>query len=339
MQGSYPHPLVRKDWLASVQEDILDPDRPIIDPHHHLWHDRPSGRYLVEDLAADLASGHKVVATVFLQCGWSHRPDGPVAFRPVGETRMVNAIAVLSEGGAYGPARMCAGIVGHADLRSDELDAVLDAHVAAAEGRFRGIRHLAAYDPAIVVNTSTVPPVGLLEDPAFLRGLRRLGARGFTYDGWQYHPQLASLLAAARAAPETRIVVDHVGGPLGCGPYRDRRDEVHRAWHADMKALAACANVYVKLGGLAMPVNGFDYHKDERPPSSERIAADWKPWIQPCIEMFGVERCMFESNFPVDKGMCSYPVVWNAFKRLAQGASDREKDALFHDTARRFYRL
>jgi L-fuconolactonase len=336
---AYPHPPVRPEWLVLVREDILEPDLPIIDPHHHLWHDRPSGRYLLEELLADLASGHNVVATVFMQCGWKHRTEGPEDFRPVGETEAVGAVAALSASGAHGPARACAGIVGFADLRSPRLDAVLEAHRAAGAGRFRGIRHISAWDDAIVPTTSVVPPPGLLRDPAFLRGLRRLGALGLTYDSWQYHPQLKDVLGAARAAPGARIVIDHVGGPLGCGPYRGRRDAVFRDWATDMRALASCPNVYVKLGGLAMPVNGFDYHEDARPPTSARLAADWGPWMQTCIELFGPQRCMFESNFPVDKGMCSYPVLWNAFKRVAAGASAPERAALFHDTAARFYGL
>jgi L-fuconolactonase len=335
----YNHPLVREDWLDQVREDILEPALPIVDPHHHLWHDRPSGRYMPEQLAADLASGHNVVATVFMQCGWVHRQDGPVDFRPVGETEAVNAVAVLSATGAYGKAKACAGIVGYADLRSADLDAVLDAHVAAGGGHFRGIRHTAALDDSIVPTTSVIPPPGLLHDPAFLRGIQRLGQRGLTYDAWLYHPQLKDLLTVARAAPGTAIVIDHVGGPLGCGPYRSRRDAVFAEWRDGMTDLAGCANVHVKLGGLAMPVNGFDYHENPAPPSAATIAADWEPWIGTCIELFGAERCMFESNFPVDKGMCSYPVLWNAFKRLAAGASANEKAALFHDTAARFYKL
>jgi predicted TIM-barrel fold metal-dependent hydrolase len=336
---AYPHPHVRADWLDLVREDIIEPGLPIVDPHHHLWHDRPSGRYLLEELVGDLGSGHNVVATVFMQCAWQHRTSGPEEFRPVGETEVVSAVAVLSASGAYGPARACAGIVGFADLRSPQLDAVLEAHRAAGAGRFRGIRHISAWNDAILPMTSVVPPPDLLRDPAFLRGLRRLGELGLTYDSWQYHTQLKDLLPLARAASGTPIVLDHVGGPLGCGPYRGRRDEVFRDWAAAMKDLAACKNVHVKLGGLAMPVNGFDYHTEARPPASARMAEDWKPWMQTCIELFGPDRCMFESNFPVDKGMCSYPVLWNAFKRITAGASAQEKAALFHDTAGRFYRL
>jgi L-fuconolactonase len=336
---AYPHPHVRTDWLDRVREEIIEPDLPIVDPHHHLWHDRPSGRYLMEELLADLNSGHNIVATVFMQCGWMHRPDGPDYFRPVHETEVVNAVAVLAASGAYGHRLACAGIVGFADLRNPDLGAVLDAHVTAGGGRFRGIRHIVAWDDSIVPTTSVVPPPGLIHDPAFLRGVRHLGERGFSFDAWLYHPQLKDLLTIARAAPGTPIVIDHVGGPLGGGPFRGRRDEVFKVWSADMKALAGCPNVYVKLGGLAMPVNGFDYHNDALPPSSSRMAEDWTPYFETCIALFGADRCMFESNFPVDKGMCGYPVLWNAFKLIAASATPSEKAALFHDTAARFYKL
>jgi predicted TIM-barrel fold metal-dependent hydrolase len=268
-----------------------------------------------------------------------HRQDGPVDLRPVGETEVVNAVAVLAASGAYGKTKACAGIVGFANLCSADLDAVLDAHVAAGGVHFRGVSHTAAFHELIVPNTSVVPPPGLLREPDFLRGVKRLGQRGLTYDCWLYHTQLKDLLAVARAAPETAMVINHVGGPLGCGPYRTQRDAVFAAWRADMKDLAACPTVHVKLGGLAMSVSGFDYEKNALPPTSTQMAADWQRWIGGCIELFGAERCMFESNFPVDKGMCSYPVLWNAFKRLAAGASATEKAALFYRTAARVYGL
>jgi predicted TIM-barrel fold metal-dependent hydrolase len=334
---SYAHAHTRPEWLALVQEEPMEPALPIVDPHHHFWHLRESGRYMPEQLHEDLAAGHNVLATVFLQCGWMHRADGPEAARPAGETEAVNAAAVLSATGAYGPARVCAGIVGYADLRRPDLDAALDAHVAAAPQRFRGIRQVAAYDPNIAATSAVPPPAGLMLDPAFAAGFKRLGARGFTFDSWAYHTQLADLLAVVQQAPETKVVVNHVGGPLHAGPYR--RDEVFATWKNGMAALAACPNVYVKLGGLGMPVNGFDYHNDPLPPGSAKVAADWKPYIETCIALFGPGRAMFESNFPVDKGMVGYTVLWNAFKRLAAGASDAEKAALFHDTATAFYRL
>jgi len=336
---AYPHLVVRAAWLDQVREDIIEPDLPIIDAHHHLWHNRASGRYQLEELAADVNSGHNIVATVYMQCGWMHRQDGPVDFRPVGETEVVNAVAVLAATGAYGKTRACAGMVGFANLCSTDLDAVLDAHIAAGGVHFRGVRHTAAFHELIVPNTSVVPPPGILRDPAFVRGVKRLGQRGLTYDCWLYHTQLKDLLAVARAAPETAMVINHLGGPLGCGPYRTQRDAVFAAWCADMKNLAACPNVHVKLGGLAMSVNGFDYDKNALPPTSAQMAADWQRWFATAIELFGADRCMFESNFPVDKGMCSYPVLWNAFKRIAAGASATEKAALFYGTAARVYSL
>ena len=334
---AYPHPLVRPDWLANVHEDPIEPDMPIIDPHHHLWHTRPSGRYMPEDLYADLYSGHNVVATVFMQCAWMHRTDGPEAERPAGESEAVAAVATLSETGAYGPARACAGIVSYADLRRSDLDLTLDAHVRAAGRRFRGVRQIAASDPSVVPGYSTREEPGLLRDPAFHRGLRRLGERGFTFDSWNFHTQLPDLLEAARAAPGAAICIDHVGGPLGGGHWRAQHDEVIDDWSRAMRDLARCPNVYVKLGGLGMPVNGYDYHQRQMPPGSEQIARDWRPFIEPCIEWFGPSRCMFESNFPVDKGMVGYAVLWNAFKTIAHGASAETKRDLFFGTARRFY--
>ena len=336
---AYPHPIIRPEWLARVEEEVLEPDLPIIDAHHHLWYDRAQGRYMAEELFADLASGHRVVATVFMQAGWVHRRSGPEAARPAGETEAVNAVAVLSATGAYGPARACAGIVGWADLRQPDLDAVLDQHVAAGGARFRGIRQIAA-EEASVAHTYAMPLIpGLLRDADFKRGLRRLGERGFSFDSWNFHTQLPDLLDAARAAPGTQIVIDHVGGPLGCGDWRSRHDEVLADWAKSMRALAECRNVHVKLGGLGMPVSGFDYHEAVSPPGSEQVARDWRPFIEPCIEWFGADRCLFESNFPVDKGMVGYRVLWNAFKRLTAGASSDEKRDLFHDTAQHVYRL
>jgi L-fuconolactonase len=336
---AYGHATVDQTWLDQVQETVLEPELPIVDPHHHLWHDRPAGRFMLEDLAADLATGHDIRATAYMQCGWAYRQNGPAALRAIGETEAVAAVATLSETGAYGPARACAGIIGCADLRADALDVVLDAHEEAGGGRFRGIRHICTWDAGIAPTTLLRQEPGLLLDPNFRRGIRRLGERGLIFDAWQYHTQLDDLLGAVREVPGTTVVINHVGGPLGVGAYRADRAGVMQVWTAAMRALAACPNTVVKLGGLGMPVNGFDYHKLPSPPDSGRIAADWRPFIEPCIEWFGPARCMFESNFPVDKGMVGYRVLWNAFKRLAAGASAGEKAALFHDTASRIYRL
>lgn len=328
------------DWVARTREDILEPDLPICDPHHHLW-DFPRHRYLLPDLLADTGSGHDIRSTVFIECTAFYRADGPEAIRPVGETEFVNGVAAMSASGRYGPTRACAGIVGLADLSlGARVDEVLSAHVAAGNGRFRGIRHAAGWDPSDAVhNSHTDPPPGLFRDRTFREGFARLKAHGLSFEAWLYHPQLGDVADLARAFPDHAIVLNHVGGPLGVGPYAGRRDEVFALWREGIREIAACPNVYVKLGGLGMKICGFDFHKRQEPPGSLELAEAWRPYVETCIEAFGPSRSMFESNFPVDKTSCSYHVLWNAFKRLAVGASADEKASLFHDTAARFYRL
>jgi len=335
-----PYLAVRDGWLARRSEPALEPDLPIVDPHHHLW-DRPHWRYMLDDLLADTNQGHKIVATVFVQCRAFHRAGGPEAMRPVGETEFVAGVAAMSESGIYGPTRVCAGIVGHADLRLGEgVRPVLEAHVAAGGGRFRGIRHITAWDAdASLMNPGYNPPRHLLADPAFRAGFAELGRLGLTFDAWLYHPQIDDLTDLAAAFPETGIVLDHVGGPIGIGAYAGRRDAVFADWSAAIRRLAKRPNVHVKLGGIGMRINGFDFHEHDDPPSSERLADAWRPYIETCIEAFGADRCMFESNFPVDKGSYGYGVFWNACKLLAKDASAAEKTALFSATAARFYRL
>ena len=333
-----PHPLPNPTWLAKLSEDILEPDLPIVDPHHHLW-DHNGNTYYLDQLLGDLTSGHNIVATVFLQCFWAYRTSGPDGMRPVGETEFVAGVAAEAQRRKT-HANICAGIVGFADLRlGDAVDEVLEAHTIAGAGRFRGIRHITARHPRFLASMSTPPTFGLMADPTFRKGFARLGARGLSYDAWLYHTQIDQLVDLARAFPDTPIVLNHVGGPLGVGPYRGKRQEVFAAWHAAIKTLATCPNVHMKLGGLAMVVNGFDFHENVLPPSSGEMADAWRPYMEALIEAFGASRCMFESNFPVDKAMCAYPTMWNAFKRIAAGASAAEKAALFHDTAARFYRI
>jgi L-fuconolactonase len=329
----FPHPRVRPDWLAKLTEEVLDPAQPIIDPHHHLWRARPD-RYLLEDLAADIATGHNVLATVFIQCGQEYRTEGPPELRPVGETGFVVRESETA------PFRACAGIVGHADCTLGErIDPVLQAHIEAGGGRFKGIRHSGACDAGIAPTTPPGAPPGLYKDPVFRAGFARLRRFGLTFEAWLYHPQLADLLDLLRAFPDQRVVLNHLGGPLGVGPYADQRAEVFAQWRAYITELAECRNLHIKLGGLAMAVNGFGFDQQPLPPSSGELAAAWRPYFEHAIESFGAERCMFESNFPVDKGMCAYPVLWNAFKRIAAGCSVDEKAALFHRTAQRFYDL
>jgi L-fuconolactonase len=331
---------VRPEWLEGWSEEIIEPERPIVDAHHHLW-DRPGWRYMFDDLRADLNSGHNIVATVFLQCRSMHRADGPEHLRPVGETEFVNGIAAMSASGTYGPSRVCAGIVGYADLRlGARVPEVLEAHLLAGGGRFRGIRHIVAWDPDPTVrNPGNPAPPGLLLDRAFREGFARLGPLGLSFDAWLHHHQIGELAALADAFPSTAIVLNHVGGPIGIGSYAGRRDEVLADWSAAIRDLAARPNVSVKLGGMGMRVNGFGFEAHSRPPSSEALAAAWRPYVETCVEAFGAARCMFESNFPVDKGSYTYAAYWNACKRLARDASSGEKADLFGGTAARVYRL
>ena len=332
--------IVREDWLRLTEEPILEPDLPIIDPHHHLWQ-REQGSYLLPELLADTASGHHIRGTIFVQCGEMYRAGGPADEQSLGETEFVTGIAAMSASGRHGPTRACAGIIGMVDLTlGDRVEPVLAKHVAAAGGRFCGVRNRTAWHASPDVTSNLVsPPPGPLAHPAFEDGARRLARQGLPLDVWCYHTQLPHVIALARAVPELTVVIDHVGGPLGIGPFAGKQAEVFPEWKARMLDLAALPNTVVKLGGLAMYVIGFDHHRRPRPAGSAELAAAWRPYVETCIEAFGAARCMFESNFPVDKGMCSYPVLWNALKRLAAGAGRAEKAALFSGTAMRVYRL
>jgi predicted TIM-barrel fold metal-dependent hydrolase len=330
----------REDWLALRQEEVIDPERPIVDAHHHLW-DRGGQRYMIEEITADIASGHNIVATVYVDCRSMYRAGGPEAFRPVGEVEFANGVAAMSASGGYGGAALCAGIVGHANLLLGEAArAVLEAEIAAGNGRFRGVRHASAWDAdAGIGGNYATRPKGLLLDPTFRKGFACLAPLGLSFDAWLFHPQIGELIDLARAFPDTRIVLDHCGGPIGVGSYANRRQEIFAIWQAQVREIAKCRNVVVKLGGLAMRLLGYDFHERPIPPSSEDAAAAWRPYVESCIEAFGPERCMFESNFPPDKGQCSYQVIFNAFKRIAAPYSETEKTALFQKTATDFYRL
>jgi predicted TIM-barrel fold metal-dependent hydrolase len=336
--GLYADP--RDGWLAQHTEEIIDPARPIVDPHHHLW-DRGGLRYMIEDMVDDVASGHNVLATVYVDCRSMYRASGPEAFRPVGEVEFANGVAAMAASGAYGKTLICAGIVSHVDMRlGDGAKAVLEAEIAAGNGRFRGIRHSSAWDAdPNVAHMYATRPKGLLLDSTFRKGFAYLAPLGLSFDAWLFHPQLNEFVDLARAFPETRICLDHCGGPVGTGSYAGRREEIFPIWRASIQEAAKCPNVVVKLGGLAMCLLGYDFHLRPVPPTSEEAAAAWRPYIETCIEAFGPTRCMFESNFPPDKGQCSYQVIFNAFKRIAAQYSEGEKTALFSKTATDFYRL
>ena len=341
-----------RDWLGLTKEEALEPDLPICDPHHHLW-DYPDRlpedkvpvfarlfrHYLLPELLDDIGGGHNIVRTVFMECNSMYRKGGPQDLRWVGETEFVQGIAAQSESGLYGSTEVAAGIVGFVDLTlGDAAAPVLEAQVAASPNRFRGIRHISTWDAANnLTSRSRIP--NLLSDANFRRGFANLRKYALSFDAWLYHTQLGELADLAAAFPDTQIVLNHIGGPLGIGTYAGKRDAVFEEWKKGIAALSTRPNVAIKLGGMGMPIMGFGWHERPRPPTSVELASGMAPYLTWCIERFGPERCMFESNFPVDKRSYSYTVLWNAFKRFAESFSPRDRSALFHDTAVRVYRL
>lgn len=334
------HIPIRPDWLASRREDAIEPELPIVDPHHHLW-DRPDSRYLADDLAADIAAaGHRVVATVYMECHAMYRDSGDPLERPLGEVEFAAGVGDRPEAEGWSTA-VCRGVVGTLDLAvGDRVRAVLEQAAALGRGRLRGLRCSSVYhpDPAAHGSMLDVAP-GLLASPGFRAGFAHLAPLGLSFDAWMYHTQLADCAGLADAFPGTAIILNHVGGPIGIGPYAGRRDQVFADWRTALREVARRGNVVVKLGGLGMRLFGFDLHAGDRAPDSDTVAAAWRPYVEAAIEAFGPERAMFESNFPVDKGSVCYGVLWNAFKKLAAGASADEKRALFAGTACRVYRL
>jgi predicted TIM-barrel fold metal-dependent hydrolase len=307
-------------------EQILDPDLAIWDPHIHIGShsDEP---FMVDELRAVMQSGHRIIGTVFVECGVGYRRGGSEAFRPVGETEFVVAAD---------PGRVIAGIVGYADLRAPEIGDVLDAHIDVGAGRFRGIRNNGAWDASPDLRRA---PAGLLADDGFRSGLAALERHGLSFETWLYHHQLSELAALSRDHPNVSVIVDHLGGPIAVGPYQGLRTDVLNIWRSGMRELAACPNVVVKLGGIGMTFFGMDWHERAGGATSEEVATAWGDEMRWCIEQFGVDRCMFESNFPVDRISFSYGALWNAFKRMTADASSAERDALFRGTAARVYRL
>lgn len=325
------------EWLAKLEEEILEPDIAIVDPHHHLWL-RGGYTYLMPELAADMNSGHNIAATVFAECHSMYRQDGPEAERPLGETEFVTGQAAMSASGEFGPARACAVMFGNVDMTSGaDVEPVLERHIAASGGRFRGVRYSTGWDADERIR-NVAPDAGMLVDSRVKAAAAVLARMGLELDSWLYHPQLDEVAELADALPDLTIVLNHVGSPILGGPYRGKRDEVFADWSARIGAVGERENVFVKLG--ALPIRMPDFEGDRSlPPGSEEVAAAWRPWIETCIEAFTPARSMFESNFPVQKRWCSYQVCWNAFKRIAAGASKAEKRDLFAGAAARAYKM
>ena len=330
------------DWLALTVEPTLEPDMPICDPHHHFWDFRsiriPYQRYLLHELSADVNSGHNIKSTVFIETRAMYRPEGPPELKSVGEVEFAQGLAAASASGLYGPTQAAARIIGHADLKlGTKVEQVLDSLLAASPNRFNGIRQSVSWDPNPEVENRAEQ--GTLNNPQFITGARVLAKKGFTLEGSQYFTQLREMAEFAKSVPDLKIVLNHIGGLMRIGPYGNRDTEVIPIWKDGISAVAACPNIFMKLGGLGQPRYGFDWHTRNEPIGSEELANDLEPYMNYCIEQFGPNRCMFESNFPPDKVSYSYNILFNAFKRLSSSYSATERADLFHDTAVGFYKI
>ena len=326
-------------WLdLQPPEDALLPDLPIIDPHHHLW-DYPGYRYLVPELAADLSGGHNVLATIYAECVSMYRASGPKRLQPLGEVEFAVGEAAQSASGLHGETKIAHAIIGFGDLTlGHAVEDVLAAELEASNGRFRGIRFTTSWDPSPeVIGSPNDDRPHVIAEPAVRAGLETLGRMGLTFDVWTFFTQLDELVAAIDATPDLTFIVNHCGGPLGYGPYAHDKSEHYAAWKAGLARVAERPNVVCKVGGLMGRGAAFDYLHADRPPTSAELAEVWRPWFEPTIEMFGADRCMFESNYPLEKMGTNYTVLWNTFKRTAEHASDDEKAALFAGTAKRVY--
>ncbi len=325
------------DWLATLEEPILEPELAIVDTHHHLWL-RSGYTYLMPELAADMASGHNIAATVFAECHSMYRQDGPEAERSLGETEFVTGQAAMSASGGFGATQACAVMFGNVDMTlGAAVEPLLEQHIAASGGRFRGVRYSTGWDADERIR-NVAPDAHMLADGRVRQAVTVLTRMNLALDSWVYHPQLDEVAALADAHPDLTIVLNHVGSPILGGPYRGKTDEVFEDWRARIRRVGERENVTVKLGALPIRMPGYEGDRS-LPPGSEEVAAAWRPWIETCIEAFGPSRAMFESNFPVQKRWCSYQVCWNAFKRLAKDASPAEKQDLFAGAAARAYRI
>ena len=324
-------------WLGTLQEPVLEPELPIIDSHHHLWL-RNGYNYLMPELAADLASGHNVVATVFAECHSMYRATGAEEERSLGETEFVRGQAAMSASGEFGATQACEVMFGNVDLTlGGAVERLLEQHVAAAGGRFRGVRISTGWHEDEKIHNVGDRP-GLLLDPGVNEAVAVLPRMGLSLDCWLYHTQLDEVAQLADTHPDLTIILNHVGSPILGGPYRGRTEDVFAEWQAGIQRVSQRENVFIKLGALPIRMPDFDGDRT-LPPGSEEVAKAWRPWMETCIEAFGAERSMYESNFPVQKRWCSYQVCWNAFKRMSAGASASEKSDLFCGAAARAYRI
>ena len=329
------------DWLAQVKEEIINPELPIIDPHHHLWNGdnqlASSFPYLIDNLSEDTNSGHNIVGTIFMECAQGYYQEGEDKYKPIGETEYV--MKVIKDSKKTSNSANIIGIISFADLMlGSKVKDVLNQHILIGEGLFKGIRHAAGWDQSNEIHNSHSNPIkNIYYDPSFRKGAEELIKLNLTFDSWHYHNQISDLSIFAKDYPELTIIHDHFGGPLGVGPYQGKKQEIFKKWKDDISQLSENKNVHSKLGGLAMPVNGWNFHKQDKPATSDQIIEMHYDYYLHAIECFGVDRCMFESNFPVDRRSISYHVLWNAFKKMVSNYSNEDKNKLFFQNAKDIY--
>ena len=339
-----PHLPVRQEWLNQLIEDPILPKIPIIDPHHHLW-DVGFGRYYIEELLEDInSSGHNIVSTVYIMSSSNtkiYSKDGLEEFKPLTEIEFATSEGKRADLIPNNRVKVNASIVGSVDLTyGNKLQPVLEKAVNISEGRLKGIRMLLASHTDPRISSGAVKSdLGLMLHPNFIDGAKCVQDANLSLDFWIYHTQLNEMEKIARALPDLTIILNHIGGPIHIGEYEGKQAATHREWRSAMMRLSRIPNINVKLGGLGMAVNGAKFHNSKFPPNSVQLSDVWKPWIYETIDMFGFDRCMFESNFPVDKGSCSYGALWNAFKIIAKDMSDDEINKLFSKNAAKIYKI
>ena len=339
-----PHLPVRQEWLNQLIEDPILPNIPIIDPHHHLW-DVGFGRYYIEELLEDInSSGHNIVSTVYIMSSSNtkiYSKDGLEEFKPLTEIEFATSEGKRADLIPNNRVKVNASIVGSVDLTyGNKLQPVLEKAVNISEGRLKGIRMLLASHTDPRISSGAVKSdLGLMLHPNFIDGAKCIQDANLSLDFWIYHTQLNEMEKIARALPDLTIILNHIGGPIHLGEYEGKQAATHREWRSAMMRLSRIPNINVKLGGLGMAVNGAKFHNSKFPPNSVQLSDVWKPWIYETIDMFGFDRCMFESNFPVDKGSCSYGSLWNAFKIIARDMSDDEINKLFSKNAAKIYKI
>ena len=288
--------------------------------------------YLPADYAMD-AAGLPITHVVHVEAEWRDREG----LGPVGETRWLNDLFV-------GSAIKLGGIVGFVELERADAADLIAAHKQAS-ARFAGVRQMLAFDLDQGIMRFCPRPY-LSRDSHWLKGLSLLEQHHLSFDAWFFHHQLDELVVLAKAFPGITFVLDHMGTPIGVGGQfasygrtESARDVTLRTWQMHLHELAELPNVMVKLSGLFMPVVGWGYEHRDTPPTQEELLNTAGPLFDFVLQTFGVDRCMFASNFPMDKVSLSLSQLYQFYGALVAHYPEESRRKLFHDNAARIYRI